>query len=91
MPHFIPGSRTRFPGRCRGLADRLEREGVEQFLDAWLAQPLFAGLTEEMQFRAERRENTVDGLAESLRQAGTGAQDPSVRSRRSRTAAAESI
>jgi 2-succinyl-6-hydroxy-2,4-cyclohexadiene-1-carboxylate synthase len=29
-----------------------------------------------MQFRNERRENTVDGLAESLRQAGTGSQDP---------------
>jgi 2-succinyl-6-hydroxy-2,4-cyclohexadiene-1-carboxylate synthase len=58
------------------LALRLEREGLDQFLDAWLAQPLFAGLTDEMQFRDERRENTVDGLAESLRQAGTGAQDP---------------
>jgi 2-succinyl-6-hydroxy-2,4-cyclohexadiene-1-carboxylate synthase len=29
-----------------------------------------------MQFRDERKENTVDGLAESLRQAGTGSQDP---------------
>ena len=58
------------------MAERLEREGVERFVDAWLAQPLFAGLTEEMQFRAERAENTVDGLAESLRQAGTGSQDP---------------
>jgi 2-succinyl-6-hydroxy-2,4-cyclohexadiene-1-carboxylate synthase len=58
------------------MADRLEREGLDAFLDAWLAQPLFAGLTEEVQFRDERRTNTVDGLAESLRQAGTGAQDP---------------
>jgi 2-succinyl-6-hydroxy-2,4-cyclohexadiene-1-carboxylate synthase len=58
------------------MADRLERDGLEPFLDAWLAQPLFAGLSEAMQFRAERRENTVTGLAESLRQAGTGAQDP---------------
>lgn len=58
------------------LADRLEREGVERFVDAWLAQPLFAGLSEAMQFRAERSENTVEGLAESLRQAGTGSQDP---------------
>jgi 2-succinyl-6-hydroxy-2,4-cyclohexadiene-1-carboxylate synthase len=59
-----------------GLATRLEREGLEPFLDAWLGQPLFAGLTEEMQFREERLENTVDGLAGSLRQAGTGSQDP---------------
>ncbi len=58
------------------MADRLEREGLDAFLDAWLAQPLFAGLTEDVQFRDERRTNTVDGLAESLRQAGTGAQDP---------------
>lgn len=58
------------------MADRLEREGVATFLDAWLAQPLFAGLSEPMQFREERRVNTVDGLAESLRQAGTGSQDP---------------
>jgi 2-succinyl-6-hydroxy-2,4-cyclohexadiene-1-carboxylate synthase len=58
------------------MADRLEREGLEPFLDAWLAQPLFAGLNEATQFRVERRENTVTGLAESLRQAGTGAQDP---------------
>jgi 2-succinyl-6-hydroxy-2,4-cyclohexadiene-1-carboxylate synthase len=60
----------------QALADRLEREGVAPFVEAWLAQPLFAGLSEEMQFRAERAENTVDGLAESLRQAGTGSQDP---------------
>ena len=58
------------------MADRLERDGLAKFLDAWLAQPLFAGLTEAMQFRAERKANTVDGLAESLRQAGTGSQDP---------------
>jgi 2-succinyl-6-hydroxy-2,4-cyclohexadiene-1-carboxylate synthase len=58
------------------LAARLEREGLELFLDAWMAQPLFAGLSNEMQFRAERLENTVEGLAESLRQAGTGSQDP---------------
>src|SRR5690242_1902023 len=58
------------------MAERLEREGLDTFLDAWLAQPLFAGLTADAQFRDERRTNTVDGLAESLRQAGTGAQDP---------------
>ena len=59
-----------------GMATRLEREGVDAFLAAWLAQPLFAGLSPEMQFVDERKENTVDGLAESLRQAGTGSQDP---------------
>lgn len=58
------------------MAQRLERDGVEAFVDAWLAQPLFAGLPEWARFRTQRRENTVEGLAESLRQAGTGAQDP---------------
>jgi 2-succinyl-6-hydroxy-2,4-cyclohexadiene-1-carboxylate synthase len=58
------------------MADRLERDGLERFIEAWMAQPLFSGLSEEMQFRDRRRENTVSGLAESLRQAGTGSQDP---------------
>ena len=58
------------------MAARLEREGLDLFLDAWLAQPLFAGLSDATQFRDARRENTIDGLAESLRQAGTGSQDP---------------
>jgi 2-succinyl-6-hydroxy-2,4-cyclohexadiene-1-carboxylate synthase len=57
-------------------ASQLEREGVAAFLEMWLALPLFAGLTEAMQFRDERGENTVDGLAASLRTAGTGSQDP---------------
>jgi 2-succinyl-6-hydroxy-2,4-cyclohexadiene-1-carboxylate synthase len=59
-----------------GLAERLEREGVPVFLDSWLAQPLFAGLPEPMQFREERAANTVAGLAESLRHAGAGSQEP---------------
>ena len=59
-----------------GMATRLEREGIEAFLTAWLDLPLFAGLTPAMQFLDERKENTVVGLAESLRQAGTGSQDP---------------
>jgi 2-succinyl-6-hydroxy-2,4-cyclohexadiene-1-carboxylate synthase len=58
------------------LADRLERDGLEMFLDAWLRQPMFAGLTQEMQFRDARRENSVAGLADSLRRAGTGSQAP---------------
>jgi len=58
-------------------ADRIEREGLAPFLDAWLAQPLFARLPPERAFRAERLENTVEGLRSSLEQAGTGSQDPS--------------
>jgi 2-succinyl-6-hydroxy-2,4-cyclohexadiene-1-carboxylate synthase len=58
-------------------AERIERDGLEGFLDDWLAQPLFARLPPERAFRAERLENTVAGLQSSLRQAGTGSQDPS--------------
>lgn len=58
------------------MADEVERDGLAPFLDAWLARPLFAGLSEEMQFRQERRRNTAAGLAGSLRIAGTGSQEP---------------
>ena len=58
-------------------ARRLQSEGLGAFLDAWLAQPLFADLPAERAFREERLENTVDGLVSSLEQAGTGSQDPS--------------
>lgn len=58
------------------LADRMLTIGLPAFLDEWLALPLFAGLPEEVQFRRERLENDPEGLASSLRLAGTGAQDP---------------
>lgn len=57
-------------------ARRLETEGLDAFLQAWLAQPLFAGLDDERAGREARRQNTVAGLASSLRRAGTGAQEP---------------
>jgi 2-succinyl-6-hydroxy-2,4-cyclohexadiene-1-carboxylate synthase len=71
-----PVARAERAARDEAMAQTLERDGVETFVDAWLAQPLFAGLVPSVQFRAERGENTVDGLANSLRQAGTGSQDP---------------
>ncbi len=58
------------------LAASIERDGVEVFLDRWLAQPLFAGLTPDPADLAARRENTSAGLAASLRLAGTGTQTP---------------
>jgi len=58
-------------------AARIEQEGLEPFLEAWLAQPLFSGLPPERAFRTERLENTVAGLQSSLEQAGTGSQHPS--------------
>jgi 2-succinyl-6-hydroxy-2,4-cyclohexadiene-1-carboxylate synthase len=69
--------RARRRAQDLATADRLRDLGLEAFLDAWLDQPLFAGLPPERAFRRERLENTVDGLRASLEQAGTGAQDPS--------------
>ncbi len=58
------------------LADRVESIGVEAFVDEWLAQPLFAGLSAEAAHRRARLANTATGLASSLRLAGTGTQEP---------------
>lgn len=57
-------------------AARLVTDGVEAFLDSWLAQPLFAGLPPSRAFRSERLANGVDGLRSSLESAGTGSQEP---------------
>lgn len=56
------------------LADHIEDVGVEVFLEEWMTQPLFAGLSTDDPQRADRLRNTSDGLASSLRHAGTGAQ-----------------
>lgn len=57
-------------------ADRLERIGVDAFLDEWLALPMFAGLPADAVGLARRRANTSGGLAHSLRAYGTGRQPP---------------
>lgn len=58
------------------LARGLERDGLEIFLERWLALPLFAGLPRSAADPSDRLRNTVDGLASSLRLAGTGTQQP---------------
>lgn len=65
------------------LADRLDARdeapgfaSMESFLDAWLAQPLFAHLSSAAQHRAARRMNSLSGLATSLRTTGTGQMPP---------------
>jgi len=58
------------------LAIELERDGIDAFLELWLAQPLFSTLSVEGADLAARRANSVEGLAGSLRLAGTGAQEP---------------
>lgn len=56
---------------------RIRELGLREFLQQWVAQPMFAGIPPEHQFLMERMENTVDGLENSVVQAGTGSQDPS--------------
>lgn len=58
------------------LATRIESIGVPSFIDEWLANPLFAGLSDDQALRADRLRNTSEGLAASLRSTGTGTQEP---------------
>lgn len=58
------------------LARSLEADGVEAFLQSWLAQPMFAGLGAGAAGLDARRANTAAGLASGLRRLGTGTQDP---------------
>lgn len=55
------------------LAEDAERD-VDAFLRRWVAAPMFAGLTDPG--LEARRRNTGEGLASSLRLAGTGRQTP---------------
>ena len=58
------------------LAVDLETVGLEAFITKWLAQPLFVTLPSTAAGLADRLNNTVSGLASSLRLAGTGSQLP---------------
>lgn len=58
------------------LAAGLEKDGLDAFLERWLANPLFATLPRERAGIEDRRENTADALADSLRLMGTGTQLP---------------
>jgi len=57
------------------MAEHILGVGVDAFLDEWLSRPLFDGLTFDVQGRADRLNNTAEGLAASLRYAGTGVQE----------------
>ena len=71
-------------GRRRGdegLAERIEKDGLEAFVNYWGSLPLFAGLERRgpayvAEVRAERLRNHVAGLACSLRGMGAGAMHP---------------
>jgi 2-succinyl-6-hydroxy-2,4-cyclohexadiene-1-carboxylate synthase len=63
------------------LADDIERDGVEAFVDRWVAMPIFASqarLPADVRAaqRQERLRHSTVGLAASLRGAGQGAMAP---------------
>ena len=62
------------------LADEIERDGLEPFVDAWMAQPLFASqarLPAEVRAheRARRLRGSAKGYAAALRAMGVGTQE----------------
>ena len=61
------------------LATRIEQDGIEAFVDYWEKIPLFTSqqqlsTLQHEELRARRLNNRVQGLANSLRGVGTGAQ-----------------
>ena len=63
--------------RDNELATRLEEsKDTEGFLRGWLSSPMFSRLSVEEANLKERLRNSADGLASSLRLAGTGTQVP---------------
>ena len=58
------------------LATFVEREGVDAFLERWLAQPLFAGVPPDAPGIEDRRGLTVEFIAHGLRHLGAGTMDP---------------
>ena len=58
------------------LAEHIEEIGTKSFIDEWLSNPMFTGLSPAMAMKADRHRNSPTGLANSLRNAGTGTQDP---------------
>ena len=63
------------------LADGIERDGVRAFVDRWERLPLWKSqrtlpAAERARLRAQREANIASGLANSLRGAGAGVDDP---------------
>lgn len=61
-------------------AKALEQSSLEQFVDSWYQQPLFASLTNRPDLLSDlsvrRKQNRPGELAESLRRSGTGKMTP---------------
>lgn len=72
-----PAARSARAEADQATAARVRELGLREFVETWIDAPMFAGLPPEHQFRRERLENTVEGLASAVAEAGTGSQDPS--------------
>jgi 2-succinyl-6-hydroxy-2,4-cyclohexadiene-1-carboxylate synthase len=76
-----PDERAARRAADEGLADRIERDGIEAFVDAWERNAVFASqlalpARTAARVRATRHANRPAGLAASLRGAGQGAMEP---------------
>jgi 2-succinyl-6-hydroxy-2,4-cyclohexadiene-1-carboxylate synthase len=79
-----PGLRTEEERAARresdaSIADDIERDGIDAFVERWEALPLFRSLQDlpadkQQQLHQQRLTNSVIGLANSLRGMGTGEQ-----------------
>jgi 2-succinyl-6-hydroxy-2,4-cyclohexadiene-1-carboxylate synthase len=58
------------------LAESVQRDGVDAFLQRWLAQPLFASVPPDAPGLQERRGLSEPYLAHCLRVLGAGAMEP---------------
>lgn len=74
----IEDSKARAERKVRDeqTAARIQAMGTPDFVNEWLAQPMFADLTDEQSCKTKRYENSPEGLAASLRTCGTGSQSP---------------
>jgi 2-succinyl-6-hydroxy-2,4-cyclohexadiene-1-carboxylate synthase len=76
-----PGLRTDEERTARvtsdaALAQSVERDGVDAFLERWLAQPMFAGVPADAPGVDDRRSLSAGYLAHCLRVLGTGRMEP---------------
>lgn len=58
------------------LGEYIMETGMNRFINEWLSQPMFAGLPPEFAYIDERKQNLPEDMADSLRYAGTGTQEP---------------
>lgn len=58
------------------LGEYILETGMNRFINEWLSQPMFAGLPPEFSYVEERKQNLPEDMADSLRYAGTGTQEP---------------